>query len=106
MNQHDFFTGGEFFAYEYFGAHINGGNVTFRLWAPGVRGVALMGDFNGWIPEPMAEDGKTGIYEKTVPASAGQYYKYRLYLHGGREVDHCDPYGFGGDLRPEWASRI
>lgn len=106
MNQHDFFTGDEFFAYEYFGAHICGESVTFRIWVPGVRGVALMGDFNRWTPEPMTEDGQSGIYEKTLPAAAGQFYKYRVYLRDGREVDHCDPYGFGGDLRPQWASRI
>ncbi len=106
MNNHDFFTGSEFFAFEYFGAHIYGENVTFRVWAPGVRGVAVLGDFNNWTPEPMTGDGGAGIYEKTLPAKAGQFYKYRVYLHNGREVDHCDPYGFGGDLRPEWASRI
>ena len=106
MNQHEFFTGQEFFAYEYFGAHIYGENVTFRIWAPEVRGVAVMGDFNGWTPEPMIQNGLAGIYEKTLPARAGQYYKYRIYLKDGREIDHCDPYGFGSELRPGWASRI
>ncbi len=106
MDQHDFFMGDEFFAHEFFGAHICGENVTFRLWAPNVRGAAVMGDFNNWTPEPMISDGGTGFYEKTLPASAGQYYKYRLYLRDGREVDHCDPYGFGSALRPDWASRV
>ena len=106
MNQHEFFTGQEFFAYEYFGAHIYGENVTFRIWAPEVLGVAVMGDFNNWMPEPMIQDGLTGIYEKTLSARAGQYYKYRIYHKDGRAIDHCDPYGFGSELRPGWASRI
>ncbi|MGN1097783.1 MAG: 1,4-alpha-glucan branching protein GlgB [Clostridia bacterium] len=106
MNEHDFFIGREFFAYEYFGAHIYGDNVTFRIFVPNVSGVAVMGDFNGWEPEPMVENGNSGIYVKTLCAKAGQYYKYRVYLRDGRAVDHCDPYGFGSDLRPQWASRI
>ncbi len=105
MNQHEFFIGKEFFAYEYFGAHIYGDSVTFRIFAPNVKGVALMGDFSNWVPVPM-DANPTGIYEKTLPAAEGQYYKYRIYQNDGRAVDHCDPYGFGSDLRPNWASKI
>lgn len=106
MNEHEFFIGHEFFAYEYFGAHIDEEYVDFRVFVPGVRGVALAGDFNSWNPSPMTERGGSGIYELRLKAQAGQLYKYRVYLKDGREVDHCDPYGFGGELRPQWASRI
>ncbi len=106
MNEHGFFIGEEIFAYEYFGAHIDGEYVDFRIFVPNVRGVSLLGDFNGWLPQPMYCKGTGGIYELRVKAEEGQLYKYRVYLGDGREVDHCDPYGFGGELRPQWASRI
>ncbi|MCH5188092.1 MAG: 1,4-alpha-glucan branching protein GlgB [Oscillospiraceae bacterium] len=106
MNEHEFFMGREFFAHEYFGAHIDGDCVIFRIFAPGVRGVALMGDFNDWHTEPMNLISAGSIYELRRPAKAGQLYKYRIYLRDGSERDHCDPYAFGGELRPGWASRI
>ena len=33
-------------------------------------------------------------------------YKYRIYDRLGNAVDHCDPYGFGMELRPNCASLI
>lgn len=33
-------------------------------------------------------------------------YKYRIYLRDGQCIDHCDPYGFGMELRPKTASFI
>ena len=37
---------------------------------------------------------------------AGQMYKYKIYDRNGNPVDHCDPYGFGMELRPSSASII
>lgn len=37
--------------------------------------------------------------------NAGQMYKYRIYDRS-EAVDHCDPYGFGMELRPNSASII
>ena len=39
-------------------------------------------------------------------ASAGSMYKYRIYEKSGSCVDHCDPYGFGMELRPNSASIV
>ena len=33
-------------------------------------------------------------------------YKYRIYRQDGNCVEHCDPYGFGMELRPNFASII
>lgn len=33
-------------------------------------------------------------------------YKYRIYRQDGNCVEHCDPYGFGMELRPAFASII
>ncbi len=47
------------------------------------------------------------FWECYVPqAKAGQMYKYRIYDRSGNAVDHCDPYGFGMELRPNSASII
>ena len=36
----------------------------------------------------------------------GSMYKYRIYEKSGSCVDHCDPYGFGMELRPNSASIV
>ena len=47
------------------------------------------------------------IYELRVPnAKPGMLYKYRIYGKDGRCIDHCDPYGYGSELRPNTASII
>jgi len=35
-------------AYRTFGAHIEDGGVRFTVWAPDVRAVRVVGDFNDW----------------------------------------------------------
>ena len=50
-----------------------------------------------------------GIYSCFVSdAKPGQMYKYRIYVKnsGVPYIDHCDPYGFGMELRPKNASII
>ena len=39
-------------------------------------------------------------------AKPGQMYKYRIYDRNDNPVDHCDPYGFGMELRPNSASIV
>ena len=34
----------------------------------------------------------------------GMMYKYRIYGRDGSVTEHCDPYGFGMELRPDSAS--
>ena len=100
--------GNEFGAYEYLGAHISERGVTFRTYAPNALEVSVIGDFNDWTPEPMRRLGDDGnFFEITLrDARPGMRYKYRIYRQDGRFLDHCDPYGFGMEPRPNTASII
>ena len=105
MDMQSFFSGAMFDAYEYFGAHPTGNGVLFRTYAPNAAKVAIKGDFNGWYPQQMYCD--NGIWAIEIPeAKVGDYYKYVIYTQNGDTKEHCDPYGFGMDLRPEWASVV
>ena len=107
MDFYNFYKGQCFDAYEFFGAHVTDETTWFRTYAPAANRVAVIGEFNGWNETPMdrAYDGST--WECSIPdAHPGQMYKYRIYGQDGRAIDHCDPYGFGMELRPNSASVI
>lgn len=89
------------------GAHIEEDGVVFRTYAPNALKVELVGDFNNWEGTEMKriEDGK--FFECRVPnLKEGMLYKYRIYSKNGDCIEHCDPYGFGMELRPNTASII
>lgn len=97
----EFYTGHLFDVYEYLGAHKENGGFVFRVFAPGAKGVTVMGEFSGWQEFPMYQDAGSGVYiSQTVQAREGQMYKYCIYTGDGRRVEHCDPYGFCMELRP------
>ncbi len=48
MDFYGFYTGTEFEAYDYLGAHMEGGEGIFRTFAPGAKHIAVIGDFNQW----------------------------------------------------------
>ena len=106
MDKQKFFEGLEFFAYDFFGAHIKkDGGVIFRVYAPKADDVMIVGDFNSWRQSPMQRD-ENGIYTYTSDtAKTGDMYKYRVYS-SGEYIDHCDPYGFAMELRPRFASIV
>lgn len=106
MNLQKFYMGESFDAYEYFGAHPEDGGVVFRTYAPNAHRIAVVGDFSGWQELPMEQLHQSGVwvgFSKT--AKPGQMYKYVIYGQNGR-VEHCDPYGFGMELRPGACSII
>lgn len=106
MNISDFYVGKVFDAYKYFGAHPDKNGVWFRVYAPSAEKIALIGEFNQWNEEWMERGENHGVYQLYVPsAKPGMLYKYKIY-GGGRATDHCDPYGFGMELRPNSASVI
>lgn len=105
MELEKFHSGDAFDAYEYFGAHTDEAGARFRLWAPRADSVCLMGDFSSWRELAMQKPAE-GIWELYVPhARCGQMYKYVVYSAKGR-AEHCDPYGFGMEMRPGSASVI
>lgn len=107
MDFYGFYTGKVFDAYEFLGAHKEKNGTVFRTFAPGASKIALIGEFNGWQECMMHKAHDGNFWECFVEnAGEGMMYKYRIYDRCGNAVDHCDPYGFGMELRPNCASLI
>lgn len=108
MNMYEFYTGKFFDAYKHLGCHILGdGRTAFRTFAPNAKGVVLTGDFNNWEGDEMHQvyDGK--IWEIILDTvKPGDKYKYKIYERNGSMTEHCDPYGYGMELRPQNASVV
>ena len=104
VNLYDFYTGRSFDVYKWLGAHVLEKGVLFRTFAPGARAVELV--WNGNVL-PMSVINNGHFYEIVVEdAKAGDLYEYRIHGQNGEVVDHCDPYGFGMELRPEHKSIV
>ena len=105
MDFYGFYTGNEFEAYRYLGAHKETGGMVFRTFAPAARQVSLIGDFNGWTDTPMEKAYDGNFWECRVKeAKPGMCYKFRIYGKDGVCRDRCDPYGRQMELRPHSAS--
>ena len=107
MDFYGFYTGQIFDAHAYLGAHPGPGGTTFRVFAPAANGVGLLlGDGPAREERTMQRIYDGNFYELTVPeAGPGTLYEYRVYTAAG-PVDHCDPYGFGMELRPAHKSVV
>ncbi len=107
MDFYGFYTGEEFQAYKFLGAHFENGKTVFRTFAPNAEKISVIGEFSDWKEIPMSKvyDGNfwVCVVENTQPL---QMYKYRVYKKNGTVTDHCDPYGFYAELRPNNASKI
>ena len=101
-------------SYDRLGAHVTRHHGTdgthFAVWAPNARGVAVVGDFNGWdaAVHPMRGLPRAGIWEAFVPdVGHGALYKYEIRPRdGGDAVQKADPHAFAGEPRPRTASRV
>jgi 1,4-alpha-glucan branching enzyme len=94
-------------AYRLFGAHPVEDGVRFTVWCPGAASVGVIGDFNGWQPQPLEPQGSTGIYSGVIAgAGIGCLYKYRITTRSGEVLDKADPFAFSAEVRPGTASRV
>ena len=113
MDRYLFGSGTHYDIYKKLGAHITVKDgekgVYFAVWAPEAKGVAVVGDFNGWNEETGRMDltGDVGIYEKFVPGiGAGEMYKYLITTAKGDKLYKADPYANYAELRPGTASIV
>ena len=98
--------------YEKLGAHpasVNGQDgYSFGVWAPKVKAVSVVGDFNNWDEKahPMTSvDGE--IWELFIPG-AKEYdnYKFAVTDKTGETKLKCDPIAFHAATPPETASKL
>ena len=118
MDLYEFYSGKCFDAYNEMGAHVvkesvgksrkkTATGVNFVTYAPNAESVTVTGEFNSWGETAMERCYDGSFFKCFVPgAEVGQMYKYKIYQRDGHCVDHCDPYGFGMELRPAFASVI
>ena len=107
MDYLGFYTGKCMNAYEFLGCHLVEGGAIFRTFAPAARAISVIGDFNGWNETAMNKIHDGQFWECFIPGvKEGMMYKYKIYTQNGNAVDHCDPYGFGMELRPNSASIV
>lgn len=107
MDMYGFYTGKIFDAYEYLGCHVEEKGAVFRTFAPAAVRVAVIGDFNNWCETEMYKVYDGNFWECKIDyTEVGMRYKFRIYKRDGGFLDHCDPYGYGMELRPQTCSVI
>jgi 1,4-alpha-glucan branching enzyme len=93
--------------YDVLGAHFRDEGVSFAVWAPNAREVAVVGDFNGWEPTPMRNLGESGIWEVVVEgAEPGHRYKFQVVQADGTTKLKVDPFAFATEVPPQTASIV
>lgn len=100
-------------AWEKMGAHKdvqgNSAGWLFRVWAPQVSSVHVVGDFNGWDPKatPLTRAANSDIWETFVPGlEQGSLYKYVIETDAGDLLWKADPFGFYAETCPGTASKL
>lgn len=100
-------------AWEKMGAHKdvqgNSEGWLFRVWAPQVSSVHVVGDFNGWDPKatPLTRAANSDIWETFVPGlDQGSLYKYVIETDVGELLWKADPFGFYAETCPGTASKL
>ena len=112
-----FNTGKLYYAYKTFGAHPTTliddkgkkhRGVQFTVWAPDVKSVKVIGDWNDWSGDDYLDCvGDSGVFTAFVKkAKLGDKYKYDIETSKGDHLIKADPYAFQSELRPNTASVI
>ena len=99
-------------SYDKMGAHptAEGGQDGYRfaVWAPEVRSVHVVGEFNGWDTKanPLTLAPTGGVWYGFVPGvRPGELYKYLIETRDGKLLYKADPYAFSAERIPGTASR-
>ena len=103
--------------YRYFGAHFETRviknkkvkGVCFRLYAPLVEDVSVIGEWNNFdaTANKMDKIDSSGVFETFVPnLKEYQIYKYHFKNCNGVYVDKADPFAFFSELRPNTCSKL
>lgn len=123
------FNEGKYFhAYHIFGAHEVEDGIRFTVWAPNVKSVCVIGEWNDWqsrdgkclngTPEnkekPIDEGGdylypigSSGVWSGIIKdAELGMCYKYMIETEKRKLLYKADPYAFMSEVRPGTASRV
>ena len=81
----------------------------FAVWAPNVKRVSVVGDFNGWhgLRHPMRNRGSSGVWELFIPGlQVADNYKFEIRTHNDEILQKTDPYARSMALRPDTTSKI
>jgi len=81
----------------------------FAVWAPNVKRVSVVGDFNGWhgLRHPMRNRGQSGVWELFIPGlHASDNYKFEIRTHADEILQKTDPYARCMGKRPDTTSKI
>ena len=100
-------------SYEKLGSHLatdasGQDGYHFAVWAPDVRSVAVIGEFNNWDESAnhLSCTATGGVWQGFIPGVvAGQLYKYVIETATGERLYKADPYAFFSELPPGTASR-
>ena len=104
--------GSYFESYEIFGAYETIVNeqqgVMFTVWAPFVKSIQVIGDFNDWNgTSHYMHHIKSGVWQLFVSGvAAGALYKYLIETEHGQLLYKADPYAFASQIRPNTASKV
>ncbi len=110
---HLFAEGNHHHVYRFLGGHFctidNIEGCQFAVWAPGVKCVSVVGDFNAWDGRrhPMRVRGSSGVWELFIPGlKPGDSYKYEILTEDSQTLLKADPYSGEMALRPDTTSKI
>lgn len=81
----------------------------FALWAPGVKAVSVVGDFNDWTPgeHPLHLIEHSGVWAGYVPGvTQGARYKFAIRPQNADLIFKPDPFAFHDEGRPDAPSLV
>ncbi len=83
-------------------------SVRFGVWAPHAERVEVIGDWNGWAPDPLTRlAGASGIWTGVAAAArSGHRYKFLVTGADGRTVMKADPMARQSEAPPSDASVV